>query len=263
MSQEYEPFQSVHVQCSTPREPFGVSRSTFANHQESDMNSPLPLAIVASLIFSVQLASAQDLSRYRTYALESSLDAVITTSGARAVDARTLHERPARIQELQWRTPYTSSGDKRADPVREIYFSFYDNALYQMVVNYDRDRTEGLTNDDLIGSLSVAYGAPTIATAKAGTMPPPEAFPDSIVIARWDSADSLITLIRGTYTPELKLILMSKPLSARAQSAIREAIRLELVDAPRRAAEQHQKEAGDASAALDKARIANKAAFRP
>lgn len=49
----------------------------------------------------------------------------------------------------------------------------------------------------------------------------------------------------------------------RARSAVREAIRLDAVEAPRREAAQRKKDAGDASAARDKTRVANKAAFRP
>ena len=93
--------------------------------------------------------------------------------------------------------------------------------------------------------------------------PPAEAFPDSIVLARWENAESLLTLVRGSYNPEFQLILVSKPLSARARNAVREANRLDAIEAPRREAEQRKKEAGDAGAARDKTRIANKAAFRP
>jgi hypothetical protein len=73
----------------------------------------------------------------------------------------------------------------------------------------------------------------------------------------------LLTLIRGSYAPEYQLILISKPLSARARSAVREAIRLDAIEAPRREVEQRKKEAGDASAAREKTRIINKVAFRP
>ncbi|MGH9345864.1 MAG: hypothetical protein ACRD26_01225 [Vicinamibacterales bacterium] len=45
------------------------------------------------------------MSRYRVYVLGSSLDSVITASGVRAASAKTLHERPAVIQELEWRAP--------------------------------------------------------------------------------------------------------------------------------------------------------------
>jgi hypothetical protein len=227
------------------------------------MSSVRPLVIAVSLILSGQMASAQDISRYRVYVLESSLATVRAASGAREADAKTLHERPATIQELQWRAPYVSSGDTLADPVREIAFTFYNDALYQVVVNYDRDRTEGLTNKDILDALSATYGVPALASARTRTSPPAEAFPDGIVLARWETAESLVTLIRGSDTPEFQLMLISKPLSTRARSAIREAIRLDAIEAPRRESQQRKKEAGDASAARDKTRVTNKAAFRP
>jgi hypothetical protein len=215
------------------------------------------------LVLGGQLAFAQDVSRYRAYALESSLDSVVAASGARAVDAKTLHERPATIQELEWHAPYVDSRNTPADPVREISFTFYNDALYQVIVNYDRDRTEGLANSDIVDSLSAVYGAPTLASPRTRTSPPVEALPDSIVVARWENADSVVTLMRGSYTPDFQLILVSKSLSARARTAVREAVRLDAIEAPRREAAQRKTEAGEASAARDKTRIANKAAFRP
>ena len=226
------------------------------------MNSTRPIVIAVGFILGGQLAFAQDMSRYRAYVLESSFESVVAASGARAADAKTLHERPATIQELEWRAPYADSRNTLADPVREISFTFYNDALYQVIVNYDRDRTAGLTNSDIVESVSAAYGIP-IASARTRTSPPVEAFPDSIVVARWENADALLTLVRGSYTSEFQLILVSKSLSARARTAIREAVRLDTIDAPRREAAQRTKEAGDASAARDKTRIANKAAFRP
>jgi hypothetical protein len=227
------------------------------------MNSTRPLVIAVGLILGGQLAFAQDMSRYRAYVLESSLDSVVAASGARGADAKTLHERPATIQQLEWRAPYVDSRNTLADPVREISFTFFNDALYQVIVNYDRDRTEGLTNSDIVESLSATYGVPTLASARTRASAPAEAFPDSIVLARWENAESSLTLVRGSYTPEFQLILVSKPLSTRARSAVREAMRLDAIEAPRREAEQRKKEAGDASAARDKTRIANKAAFRP
>jgi hypothetical protein len=65
------------------------------------MNSTRPLVIAVGLIFGGQMAFAQEMSRYRVYALESSLDSVVAASGARAADAKTLHERPAAIQRAE------------------------------------------------------------------------------------------------------------------------------------------------------------------
>jgi hypothetical protein len=86
---------------------------------------------------------------------------------------------------------------------------------------------------------------------------------DTIAVARWESAAASLTLFRAAYTPELQLFLVSKPLGARALNAIREAKRLDALDAPRRAIEQRKKEAADADAAREKTRSTNKGAFRP
>jgi hypothetical protein len=210
-----------------------------------------------------QAAFAQDLSRYRDYALEASLESVIAASGARVADTKTLHERPARIQELEWRAPYSVSGREQVDPVRGIAFTFFNDALYQVMVTYDRERTDGLTNTDLIESISATYGAPVTGAAgnrgrRAAPLPR-----ETIVLAQWENVASSLTLLRGEYTPDFQLLLVSKPLSLRAQSAIREAVRLDAVEAPRRELEQRKKEVTDASAARDKTRTTNKAAFRP
>jgi hypothetical protein len=225
------------------------------------MNTARLVAIVVGLIVGAQAASAQDTSRYRTYVLESTLESILAASGARAADTKTLHGRPAKIQELEWRAPYTRSGTELPDPVRNIIFTFYNDALYQVVVNYDGDRTEGLTDSDVIESISAVYGIPALGTTRTG--PGSQGLTDAAVLARWESAASLLTLVHRAYATEFQLTLVSKPLAARARAAITEAIRLDTIEAPRREAERRKQNATDATAARDKVRIANKAAFRP
>jgi hypothetical protein len=224
------------------------------------MNSARVLVIAAVVIFSSQLGSAQDLSRYRGFVLESSLESVVATSGARAPDVKTLHERPAKIQELHWRTPYASSGAAMADPVRGAVFTFYDDALYQVVVNYDRDRTNGLTSTEVIESLSALYGEPVL---KSSRTRPAATLPDVAVVAQWDGPASSLTLLRDAYSTEFQLVLVSKALGTRARTAIREAGRLDAIEAPRRELAERKKEVADAADARDKIRTTNKAAFRP
>jgi hypothetical protein len=209
------------------------------------------------------VASAQDVSRYRGYVLESTLESVVATSGARATDARTIHTRPAKIQELEWRAPYTSSGSARADPVSGIVFTFLDDALYQVIVSYDRDRTDGLTNNDIIATLTGAYGPPVLRSAKQLPTRPDAAQPNTIALAQWETAQTSLTLVRSTYTQDFQLILLSKPLSLRARNAIREAIRLDASEAPQREMDQRKKETAAANAAREQTRATNKAAFRP
>ena len=137
------------------------------------MNSTRSLVIAVGLILSGQVASAQDMSRYRVYVLESSsrLGRRGEWSACRA-DAKTLHVRPATIQELEWRAPYRRFRNHAGRSGARDRFTFYNDALYQVVVNYDRDRTEGLTNSDIIESISAVYGVPTLASARTRTSPP-------------------------------------------------------------------------------------------
>ena len=227
------------------------------------MNTAHALVISVSLVISGHVVHAQELSRYRDYVLESSVDTVSTTIGARAIGASTLHERPAKIQELQWRALYESPGNGSADPVRDVTFAFVNDALYQVLVRYDRERTAGMTNDDIIQSLSASYGTPVLKSALVRTELPSAVLDDAIVLAQWSDAATSVTLLRDMYSPDFRLILTSKALSAQARTAIREAVRLDALEAPQRELAKRNQEIAEATATRDKARATNKAAFRP
>ncbi len=226
------------------------------------MNSARILVLATGVFLGVQMASAQDLSRYRGYALDSSLESVIASSGAPAGRVTTLHRRPATIQELEWRRPYYSGGSVAADSVREIAFSFYNDALYQLIVSYDRDKTDGLTNKDLIESLSVTYGTP-IARSPGNRVGRSTVLADTMLLAHWEDGSASVTLLKDSYSPQFQLRMVSKPLMTLAQGAIREAARLDAIEAPRAAAALRDKEAAEEKAALGKTRDENKATFKP
>ena len=226
------------------------------------MTSPRALAFASVVVLGTHSVAAQDLSRYRDYTLESSVAAVVKISEARDTDVKSLHERPARIQQLEWRPPYALRGSEGADPVRDISFRFYNDALYQLVVTYDRGRMEGLTNDDVIASVSAAYGIPPPRTAGARSVAATEMAADTTVVARWEDQSALLTLTRGSYPPQYQLTLTSKTLNGPARAAIKEAGRLDAKEAPQRELDQRTKQAADARVANDKARVTNKAAFR-
>jgi hypothetical protein len=150
--------------------------------------------------------------------------------------------------------------------VRDVRFSFYDDQLYRVLVTYDRDRMEGLTNDDVIASLSATYGVPLLRNQRAahGALPADLHAGATTVVAQWEDATSLLTLTRETtFSPQLQLVLVSKTLNPRARAAIKEALRLDTQEAPQRELDQHKKEVADASVAGQKARVLNKPAFRP
>ena len=222
-------------------------------------------AVTIGIVLTAHRAAGEDLLRYREYALGSSLAVVAKTSGTSANEARTLHERPAKIQQLKWRAPYPAPDAVGADPVRDVLFMFADDALYQIVVTYDRTRVEGLTDVDLIDVVSAVYGEPVLSQGKiAQAASPGLGLPsDTVVIARWDTAASSVLMLRGTFSAALQLMLTSKPLYTSAQAAIAEALRLDTHEAPQREINERERHATAAAAAQVKARAQNKPAFRP
>jgi hypothetical protein len=227
------------------------------------MTSPRALALASVIVCGTHSAAAQDLSRYRAYRLESTVAAVVAISGARDSDVKSVHERPAQIQELEWHSAFVLRGTEGADPIQDIIFRFYNGALYQILVTYDRARMEGLTNEDVIASVSATYGIPPLRPARARSVPAAEMAADTTVVARWENQSALLTLTRGSYSPQYQFMLTSKTLNGSARAAIKEAGRLDAKEAPQRELDQRIKQTADARVASEKARAANKAAFRP
>lgn len=224
------------------------------------------LAVVAfGVMLSARALDAQDLSRYRDFALGSSVSSVATMSGARTADIKVVHQRPAIIQELVWRPPYVLRSSRvAADPVREIVFSFYNDRMFQIVVTYERDRTEGLTDADLIDAVSAVYGVPVIPSARRADLAPrPSDLYEDTAVAQWEDTDHRLTLSRGAYPMVFRLVVLSRNLGDLAHAAALEASRLNDREAPQREADRLKTEIADARAAEEKARLVNKAAFRP
>ncbi|HEY6444177.1 MAG TPA: hypothetical protein VIY66_12645, partial [Candidatus Acidoferrales bacterium] len=114
---------------------------------------------VAAILLSVPLACAQDLSRYRNFSLGTSLIAVSKQVNEKPADASVVHQSPVLVQELTWWPMPSYQSSTPVDPVQQILFSFYNGALYKMVVTYDSSATEGLTAEDMIRAISAKYGA--------------------------------------------------------------------------------------------------------
>ena len=67
---------------------------------------------------------------------------------------------PALIQELNWYAR-TYSALRMTDSARDILSSFYNGELFRIVVTYDKDRTEGMTAEDIVEAVSAIYGTAT------------------------------------------------------------------------------------------------------
>ena len=223
------------------------------------------MAALGLVLFAYPL-HGQDRSRYRDFELGSDLPSVSAHAKVDASEARTIHSRPAMMQELEWRPAYavTALSAAQDDPVRQIVFSFYDNQLSKMVVDYEHERTSGLTDADMIDALSASYG-PSLkpATRKArGALSRVEEESGSPV-ARWGDADYAVVLYRSSYGSGFRVIVTSPRLEALARTADARAILLDEREAPQLDIARLKKEAEDTRASQEKARLANKASFRP
>jgi hypothetical protein len=142
---------------------------------------------------------ADDLLRYRAYTLESTVVEVVAISGARDLDVKSLDERPAQVQQLEWHHPYLLWGTEEADPIQDIIFRFYNRALYHILVTYDRGRMEGMTNEDVIASLSETYDSPPLRRAGARGVAAAAMAADTTVVARWEDRRSSPSLVGATH----------------------------------------------------------------
>jgi len=215
---------------------------------------------------SAQAAQAQDRSHYRDFQLGASLASVAALAGAPAADAKTVHQRPALMQDLAWRPSYFVAGSTavQADPVQQIAFSFIDDHLFRLVVDYDRQRTEGMTDADMIEAISTVYG-PTSkpATRKTGIAASPIEQESGQLVAWWGDAEYSALLYRSSYAPGFRLVVTSRRLDALARTADAQAARLDQREAPQREIARQKREADDSRTLAQKSRVANKAAFIP
>jgi len=212
----------------------------------------------------VTLICAQDLSTYRDFQLGMNLPEVAEQAGMEAAQAKLIHERPAVIQELEWRPGISVGSPSSIDPVREILFGFYNNQLYRIVINYGQDNTEGLSDQDLIEGISAKYGKPTLPAATIISSSSSQKYSDSEkVIARWEDSQYSLNLFHFSYTSNFGMLVFSKRLDILAQTAIAKAIHLNEQEAPQREIERQRKQDEEKFAAGQKARPVNKANFRP
>ena len=114
------------------------------------MTTTRTLAIGIGILLLAQSARSQDHTLYRNYRLGSDVTSVAALAKVPAAGAKTVYQRPNLIQELDWRRPYVMSGSdmSQSDAVQRIVFSFYDDQLFRIVVDYSPQRTAGMTREE-------------------------------------------------------------------------------------------------------------------
>jgi hypothetical protein len=208
----------------------------------------------------------QGQAQYRNFELRSDLDSVSSLAGIASSEAKMIHQRPAMLQDLEWRPArwLVASTLASTDPVEQIVFSFHDDQLFRVVVDYARDRTEGMTDADMIEAISAAYGTPVKRLPGAVRVASRVEAESGSPVARWGGADHAVVLYRtSSYREGFRLIVTEPALDALAQKATAKAMQLDDQEAPRRELDRQKKARDDGRAAAEKARSANKGVFRP
>lgn len=225
------------------------------------------IALSACLVaLSVPLLSAQDHSRYRDYRIGDDLRSIAEQSGVALPIARILLHEPAvlqelaLLQELEWRPQYFRGAPRQSDAVARVTFGFYDDQLFRIVVDYERLRTEGMTEADMVGAISEIYGPPSRRAEPNRSFAEQHSKHDAdFVVACWGDTEYSVTLLRVPDSSAFRLIVASGRLGSLAQVAGAGAVRPYSHEAPQRDVPARINDAED----VQSARLANKAAFKP
>jgi hypothetical protein len=216
------------------------------------------IALVMTLLFA-PLIHGQDLSRYRKFSLGTSLADLSKQVGPYSQETTLAHQRPAVIQEVTFWPLSPSRSAVGLEPVSQILFSFYNGELYRILVTYDRDAIQGLTDDDMVKAISARYGTATRYYPEINFPTNDVYAPTHEVIARWQDSQSSVNLFRSSLSDGFELLIFSKQVNAQAEDAIAVSVKLDKQEAPQMEMARQQKEAND----LEGAREKNKKVFRP
>ena len=211
------------------------------------------------LLLTAPLLRAQDLSKYRHFTLGMNLINLLERTEQKMTDVKTIHGRPALIQELTWWPPNVSGTSLRSDSVEQIFFSFYNGELFKISVTYDRTATEGLTEADMVKAISAKYGPATIAAPEIESAINDRYDAKQKPVASWEDAQYSSSLVRSSFNDVLGLVVFSKQANAQAELAIAEAVKLDEQEGPKRETERQKKQVDD----LEVARQKNQKSFRP
>jgi len=198
---------------------------------------------VVVILLSTPLIHAQDLSKYRNFSFGMTVADLSKQIDQKPANAAVLHERPALIEELTWLPPQTYGSSRPAEPVDQILFSFYNGALYRMLMTYENSATKGLTDEDMIRVVSAKYGAATRPVAVVNFPMNPSYKATEKVIARWEDSQYSLNLFRS-YTDTFAIVMFTKQLDAQAGTSIAESVKLDQQEAPQKEA-AHVKKAAD------------------
>lgn len=201
--------------------------------------------VAMMILISASVIHAQDLSKYRTFSFGTSLDSISKQVDRHPAEAQVIHREPALIQELTWYPPLPIESSRPAEPVEKVVFSFYNGALYRMLLVYNSSAIKGLTDVDMIRVVSAKYGVATRPVANVNFPTNPSYMATEKVVARWEDSQYSLNLFRFSASDTFAIVMFDKQLDAQAGASIAESVLVEQLEAPQREADRVKKQADD------------------
>jgi len=214
---------------------------------------------LSALLLTASLLQGQELSKYRSFSLGTSLASALKLSDQKLADVKTIHARPMLIQELTWWPLGSSGASSRLDSVEQILFSFSNGELYKISVTYDHKSTEGLTAADMVKSISAKYGPATSVESEIDPIMNARYNMKQRCLASWQDSQFSVDLVLSSFTEGFGLVIYSRAINTESDLASAEAVKLEEQERPEKEANQRKKEADD----LEVKRAKNQKIFRP
>ena len=223
------------------------------------------LALACALSLAGPAVSAEVvLSHYRGISLGDSVPTVVDRLQLPAADVKVVQESPTVVQEVTWRPHrYVSGATVEPDPVAEMVLTFHLGRLARIAVIYDRERTQGLTDADLLELMSPAYGASQLIVSPTQSTFTVTPLAERQTIGQWEDAETLLRLWRDHYPNRVGLTFTSIVEDRALQQALTDGALLHTAEAPARELARLTAEAAAIEARDVKSRTNNKAAFKP
>jgi len=147
----------------------------------------------------------------------------------------------------------------QAEAVSQILFSFYNGELYRIVVTYDQNAIEGMTEDDVVRAVSARYGNGTRLYPEIDFSTHDLYAPQEKVVTLWEDSQNSVSLVHASSSDTFELAVCSRRLDAEAEAAIAESLKLEKQEAPQKEIDRQKSETDK----LETERQQNIKTFRP
>ena len=169
---------------------------------------------------SASLLGAQVRPHYRAFQMGDDVLTISRQLGMPSPASTLIPPALGAVEELRWRSQYIRRGvASSSDPVAQLVFSFFENKLFRIVIDYASDRTEGMTEADVVAAVSRIYGAPAKRTYPPSPVGLHPQRPADSVVAQWTDTGHRVALLAVQDQTAFRLIVSSVPLEALARAA--------------------------------------------